>query len=175
MPAIASLARPKGDPKILESGPTSVYPEDRLAKGLGWFSIGLGVAELLAARRLTRALGMGGMESLVRAYGAREIATGVTTLSTEKAAGLWARLAGDALDLATLARGLTPMNPHRRNVKLAMLAVAGVAVLDAVAATAVSARKRRTTAPLSYGDRSGFPKGVKSGHALAVSGQKAKA
>jgi len=33
---------------------------DALARGLGWFSIGLGLAEVLAPRTLTRALGLDG-------------------------------------------------------------------------------------------------------------------
>ena len=102
------MIRPKGDPQIIESGPSSVYPEDRLAKSLGWFSIGLGLAEILAARRLTRLTGLESMEGVVRAFGAREIASGMTTLSTEKETGLWTRLAGDALDLGVLARDCRP-------------------------------------------------------------------
>jgi hypothetical protein len=50
---------------------------DRLGRALGWFSIGLGVTELLAPRLITRALGMQGSEGLVRAYGAREIGSGL--------------------------------------------------------------------------------------------------
>ena len=46
-----------------------------MARGLGWFSIGLGLAEVLAPRALTRGLGMEGNEQLVQAYGLREIAT----------------------------------------------------------------------------------------------------
>jgi hypothetical protein len=52
-----------------------------LAKGLGWLSLGLGCAELIAARPMTRALGMRGMETLVRLFGIREIAAGVLSLS----------------------------------------------------------------------------------------------
>jgi hypothetical protein len=158
MKALANMVRPKGDPKIVETGPSSVYPEDRVAKSLGWFSIGLGLVELLSARRITRSLGMDGMEPVVRAFGAREIASGVTTLSTQKETGLWSRLAGDALDLAVLANGLRWSNPQRGNVRLAMLAVAGVTALDALAASAVTARKRRSAQPRRYADRSGYPR-----------------
>jgi hypothetical protein len=161
MSSIANMIRPEGDPQIIESGPSSVYPEDRLAKSLGWFSIGLGLAEILAARRLTRLTGLEGMEGVVRAFGAREIASGMTTLSTEKETGLWTRLAGDALDLGVLARGLSPYNSRRRNVKWAMLAVAGVTALDLLAASAVTARKRRASTPASFACRSGFPRGLK--------------
>jgi hypothetical protein len=46
---------------------------DTLARGLGWFSIALGAAEVFAPQTLTRAIGMQGSESLVQAYGAREM------------------------------------------------------------------------------------------------------
>ena len=164
MPSVANLVRSDGDPKILEAGPSSVYPEDRLAKSLGWFSVGLGLVELVAAQRLTRTLGLEGFEPLVRAFGAREIASGVATLSTEKSTGLQSRLVGDVLDLTLLGQGLSRSNPNRSNVKWAMLAVAGVTVLDAFAAYSVSARKSRSKAPRSFADRSGFPKGrIKQG------------
>src|SRR6478609_8300231 len=50
---------------------TNVFPQTAhsMARGLGWFSIGLGLAELLAPRTLTRGLGMEGNEQIVQAYG----------------------------------------------------------------------------------------------------------
>ena len=48
-----------------------------LAQGLGWFSIGLGLAELLAPGNLARFLGMEERTELIRVYGMREIATGL--------------------------------------------------------------------------------------------------
>jgi hypothetical protein len=54
---------------------------DALARGLGVFSIALGLVEVVAARSLTRALGMQGNETLVRLYGLREIAKGVGILA----------------------------------------------------------------------------------------------
>ena len=48
-----------------------------LARGLGWFSIGLGLAEMLAPRMLTEQMGMKGKEGLLRFYGAREMAAGI--------------------------------------------------------------------------------------------------
>ena len=47
-----------------------------LAKGLGCFSIALGLMELIAPRTLARTLGMTGSETLLAGYGVREIATG---------------------------------------------------------------------------------------------------
>jgi threonine dehydrogenase-like Zn-dependent dehydrogenase len=51
-----------------------------LAEGLGWFSVGLGLAELVAPERLARFLGMDEHAGLIRAYGVRELATGAGIL-----------------------------------------------------------------------------------------------
>jgi len=132
-----------------------------VAAGLGWFSIGLGLAEVVAPRALTRMLGMGGRESLLQAYGVREIATGIGILaSSNPAPWIWGRVGGDALDLLTLGAGLGEENPKRQNVAMAMVAVAGVTLVDATVAKGLTApaedpgvrRPRR-----DYSGRSGFP------------------
>ena len=110
-----------------------------LANALGWFSIGLGAAELFAARQLTEYLGMEGHEDLVRLYGAREIATGVGILSQRKPTGwIWGRVAGDLLDLGTLGAALTSDRAHRGPIIGAMAAVAGVAMLDVLCGNQLS-------------------------------------
>lgn len=160
MSSLSGVVRSKSDPKILAKGPSSASWADRLARNLGWFSIGLGVIELCAPRTLTRALGLHDTELMVRACGAREIASGIVSLSVDKKAGLWSRVAGDGVDLATLMPGLNPWNPMRGNVKLAMAAVIGITVLDLYAAGTLSTRQRRTSHNRSYKDRSGFPQGL---------------
>ena len=139
-----------------------------MARGLGWFSIGLGLAEVLAPRALTRGLGMEGNEQLVQAYGLREIATGIGILSSdEPAAWIWGRVGGDALDLATLATGLQQDNPKKDNVELALVAVAGVTALDVVCGASLARRSpARHSSPnlsrrlpaIDYHRRTGFPK-----------------
>ncbi len=164
----SKIARSEGDPKVVSTGPSSLGAADRLGRALGWFSFGLGIAELLAARRITRALGMGGKEALVRAYGAREIGAGVLCLSIDQQAGLWSRVAGDGVDIATLLTGMKSGNPKRDNVMLALAVVLGVTALDIVAAQAVTSRRRRNGAePRSYSDRSGYPKGIESSRGAA--------
>src|SRR3982750_2637825 len=49
----------------------------KLARGLGWFSIGLGLAELLAPRGVARVAGVRGNTTLIRLFGLREIASGI--------------------------------------------------------------------------------------------------
>lgn len=166
MTKMSDMARSEGDPKILKSGPSSLGAPDRLAKALGWFSIGLGVSQLLAAPRYTRALGVEGKEWVVRAAGAREITHGVLSLSTEKQAGLWSRVGGDLVDIATLALAMRD-NPKRDNVKTALTAVIGITLLDLIGAQSVAARHARA-APRDYRDRSGFPQGIERARGAAA-------
>ncbi len=133
---------------------------DVTARGLGWFSIGLGAAEVLMPRLLGRALGMPHSGALLFIYGIREIATGVGILSARNTTPwLWGRVAGDALDLATLA--VHARRGNKLNVGIGMAAVAGVAALDVTMAKAMSEREeRRSRAWVDYSDRSGFSRGA---------------
>ena len=158
---MSNVVRFEGDPKVVRSGTSSLGSSDKLARALGWFSLGLGLAELIAPRAITRALGMEGSETLVRAYGAREIGAGVLSLSVDKQYGLWSRVAGDGLDIATLCVGLRDSNPKRDNVALSLALVLGITVLDFIAAQATTARHARPRGQQRlYHDRSGFPRGV---------------
>jgi len=134
---------------------------DTLAQGLGLFSIGLGLVELASARSMADALGLRGQERLVQAYGLREVATGIGILTSrgeDRAPWLWGRVAGDALDVATLAAGMRDADPdRRRNAGLAMAAVIGVTILDLVAAQALQP-ERGYYMPHDYTQRSGFPR-----------------
>lgn len=126
-----------------ESGPVTrgSSRQRQLATGLGYFSVGLGLIELLAPGRLCRALGLEGHETLIRAYGVREIAVGVAILgSQDPGPWLWGRVAGDALDLATLAAaGKQASSGQRGNLVMAAAAVVGVTALDIVCAQGLRA------------------------------------
>jgi len=144
----------------------------KLAYQLGWCSVALGVIELLASRHVTRTLGMRGQESLIRAYGVREIVKGVGILtSPNPAPWLWGRLAGDALDFATLAYAYRT-SPKRGRVAIAMANVAGAAAVDALAAKQLSAIRRRQQQPIvDYSNRSGFPRGLEASRGLAANAE----
>jgi hypothetical protein len=135
---------------------------DSLARGLGWFSIGLGLVEVMAPHRLTRAFGLRGQERVIQAYGWREIATGIGILAAkDPSPWIWGRIGGDALDLATLATGLNDRNHRKENLGLAMASVAGVTALDVYCATALAAanRAKPKARPLQdYSRRSGMPR-----------------
>lgn len=107
----------------------------QLARGLGWFSIGLGMMELAAPKQLSRWLGLHNQDNLLRLYGAREIASGLGILSGQATREwVWARVGGDALDLVLLDQALNPDNPRRDSAMLATAAVAGATLLDAYCA-----------------------------------------
>lgn len=131
-----------------------------IARGLGWFSIGIGLAELLAPRTLARSIGLEGREDLIRAYGLREIAAGIGILNSDHPAPwLWARAGGDALDLATLGTRVPRSDGHLEKVSAAMAAVASVAVLDVACARALSQEEtRRQSYVAEYSRRSGLPR-----------------
>lgn len=168
MTYVSNIARYEGDPRVLRTGPSSMSAVDRLARFLGWFSIGLGLMEIVAPGRLTRALGMEGSENTVRAYGLREIGAGIMSLSVDKELGLWSRVAGDGLDLATLLPATDADNPKRDNVGLAVALVAGITLLDLLAAQGVRARHREGDGMRrDYRDRSGFPQGVQAARGAA--------
>ena len=158
---LADVSRSPGDPKVIETGPSSLKPADRLGRALGWFSMGLGLTELLAPKTVTRWLGVEGNEGLVRAYGAREIASGILCLSVNNDYGAWSRVAGDIVDLASLASAYRDDNAKKGNVGIAIAAVAGIAIVDALAGQSIrSLHNRKGEAVRDYSDRSGFPKGV---------------
>src|SRR3954470_11938944 len=103
----------------------------RVATGLGWFSIALGCVELFATRQLARALGMESNETLLRCYGAREVATGIGILmAKDPTPWIWARVLGDAVDLGTLAAHLNDHNDEEENVGIAMGNVVAVMAAD---------------------------------------------
>ena len=142
-PSIPRITAPKpteGDAPSHSPPDTRYVPGNSLARFLGYFSIGLGMAELLAPRAMTRLSGVrpGG---LLQAYGLREIACGIGILASSRPTGwLWARVAGDFLDLATAGGNFPEVDGDRRNRLLATaVALAGVTALDIVCATQLSA------------------------------------
>ena len=114
-----------------------------LARNLGWFSIALGALEVAAPHRLSRSLGWRGSESTIAFYGLREIATGVAILaSRDPAPFVWGRVAGDALDLVSLAGGFGGSR-RKAAVGLTFGTVALVTAIDLICAQTLSADSER--------------------------------
>jgi hypothetical protein len=86
------------------------------AQRLGWLSIGLGLVEVVAPHRLEQLLRINNQRVLLRTLGVRELVTGGgILLQHTPTAWIWARVAGDVLDLALLlaARGSDPVQRSR--------------------------------------------------------------
>jgi uncharacterized membrane protein len=112
-----------------------------LVNSLGWFSLALGLAELAAPREVARLIGVPDDEShqqTLRACGLREIATGAgILLNPSRPTGwVWARVAGDVMDLALLGGALRSPRSDRERVMRTAAAVAGVTLLDVAASQA---------------------------------------
>lgn len=107
-----------------------------VARGLGWFSIGLGVGEILFGKKLGRLLGLPHRAGTLRLFGLREIAAGAGIVSREKppAEWVWARVAGDVLDLGLLLTALRKTNARRGTAAVAFGNVAAITALDWVTA-----------------------------------------
>lgn len=107
---------------------------ETLASGLGWFSIGLGAAEVLAPETIAQLIGLqDGAEwrAPVRFFGVREIAAGAGILARRSpVGGLWSRVAGDLIDLATLGMVISSRKSNRTRAAVAAAAVLGVTALD---------------------------------------------
>jgi uncharacterized membrane protein len=126
---------------------------ERLSKALGWFSIGLGVAEVAAPGAVSRLIGVredDRTDTLLRTFGARELASGLGILSQPYSAKwVWSRVAGDAADLTCLVKALrSDDGAERRKLVNAVAAVAGVTALDVLCASILS---RGTAATRSKG------------------------
>lgn len=142
---------------------------DSVARGLAWFSIALGVAELVAPRMMARAAGVNAGPGAVRFYGLRELACGVGILASRNPRPfLWARVGGDALDLGTLALSSNKWSARdRQRATVAAVNVACVTALDVYAAKSAAAAPRLPS--VDYSDRTGFAKSAEEmrGAALA--------
>ena len=115
-----------------EANASRFAPDDRqLGQILGLLSVGLGLAQVLAPRALGRAIGVGDHPAIMRMVGVREIVTGLGILS-ERAPGAWAwaRVAGDAIDLALLGAATSSPDADPRRIAAATAGVLGVTALD---------------------------------------------
>lgn len=133
---------------------TAKLDKQTVAQGLGWFSIGLGITQLLAPRQLGRAIGVGEHPMLMRLCGLREIASGVGLLS-KRAPGMWAwsRVAGDAMDLALLNAAARSEDSDTGRIALAASAVMGVTALDVYAGQSLKGWESLETAEVEVTER----------------------
>jgi len=136
-------------------------PGDALSKALGLFSLGLGLAQIAAPRRMVNAIGVEDTDrnrDTMLALGLREFTSGLGILGPGDTAGwLQARVGGDIMDLALLLGAFRSDDQDRRKLNLAIAAVAGALALDVVAARRARERvpedgDRRPSGRELYGD-----------------------
>jgi len=144
----------------------------RLANALGWFSIGLGVAQIVAPDSIARFIGIAPDDrtrNLMRGLGAREIVSGVGILTNSHPTGwIRARVAGDAMDVALLTRALRSgsTNPERTSASLA--AVLAVGVLDAYCAQKLMPNGRAGMMPGTREREEEHVRGIEVRHSVTV-------
>lgn len=126
-------------------------PERKLAKGLGIFSFGLGVAQLAVPDRVNELIGVEDTpktRTVQRVVGVQELgaAQGIFAFSPPTPV-LWSRVAGDIAHLALLLKGLG----NRRNDKTKLLAtigaVGGIGLVDAIVSARYQSRWPKEPTP----------------------------
>ncbi len=110
--------------------------EQQLAAAMGWFGIGLGLAELLSPGRVAAMIGVNPeYRTLIRMMGLRELVSSAGILSDRPSAGaVWSRVAGDILDLALLGAAATSGRSNRGRLAASAISVAGAMAMDLIAA-----------------------------------------
>jgi uncharacterized membrane protein len=144
----ARAAQTRGRLQNWQRGGLTNVSTEQLARGLGWFSIGLGLAELLAPRGIANIVGAGHKHTgLIRLYGLREIASGIAIFAQGRrpAAAVWSRVVGDALDLATLGVAFAAPDSNKGRVAFATANVLTVTALDVFCAQQLSSGKDTTS------------------------------
>lgn len=116
---------------------------NRLSRGLGWWSVGLGLTELTFAERFCQRLGFRGRLDWVHLHGVREVIKGVGLLTgRDSRPWLRARLAGDVFDLCVLGVTLRrPEVPFAWRLAATLTAV-GLTLVDALAVRGLRMKQR---------------------------------
>jgi hypothetical protein len=109
---------------------------ERLSWALGWTSLGIGLTELSFAEDLSRVLGVSRRRAgLFRVLGLRELASGWALLrQPHRPEWVWARVAGDVMDLALLAVTFRKPQAHRFWRGTLTAVVAGATLVDLLSA-----------------------------------------
>jgi uncharacterized membrane protein len=114
--------------------------EQQLAGAMGWFGIALGLAELLAPRRVATMIGVSPEHrTLIRLMGLRELASSAGILGDRSSAGaVWSRVAGDVLDLTLLGAAFASSRSDKGRLAAAAASVAGAMAMDVITAQQLS-------------------------------------
>jgi len=143
------VANPSVAPRTVDPDGSDHPSKDGVMRALGWLSLTLAGPPLAAADRLCAELGVGTgkrQRTTARIVGVRELAAAAGLLGRPHPAWLWARVAGDGMDLTVLARALRNHDGRAlRRTVAATVAVAGITAVDLIAALT---RSKRSTTPM---------------------------
>ncbi|NHZ77966.1 cyclase/dehydrase [Massilia sp. CCM 8695] len=161
-PGVVDEAGAAGDMPAHLTGPPHGARDIRLGMALGWFSIGLGLAGLMAPRFMARAAGMPDWPQVLRVMGMRELVSGVGLLNRpDDQLWRWSRMVGDAMDLGIVGVAAIHPDANRRRLASTALALASVGALDLRAGNP----PRRTP---SHGTLAGPQGGQRVQHAVSI-------
>jgi uncharacterized membrane protein len=121
---------------------------EQLARGLGYFSLGLGLSELLAPRAIAKISGLDEKDTgVIRLMGLREIlhGLGIFAQGRRPKEAVWSRVAGDALDLAALGAAFASPKTAKGRLAFATANVLAVTALDVICARALSSNDSTST------------------------------
>src|SRR3954453_11849485 len=123
---------------------TGLPPERRIAKLLGLFSFGLGVAQVAIPERINGLIGVKDTpktRAIQRAAGVQELtaAQGIFAFSPPTPV-LWTRVAGDLVHLGFLARALDGRRNDRTRLLRTIRAGAGIGSIDALVSALYQSR-----------------------------------
>jgi uncharacterized membrane protein len=126
--------------------PRGPLASDRLAQGLGVASVGLGIPPLVSPGWFDKALGIDDKprhRAAATVVGVRELLAAAGLLGLASPAFLWARVGGDAMDLALLGRSIK--NHDGKGMWRTVAATAAVVGITGVDAYAAATRSRSAT------------------------------
>jgi uncharacterized membrane protein len=114
----------------------------RAARALGFFSLVLGIVQLIRPERILRLIGLRSSQdrtTAMRLVGARELVSGVGLVARpQPVLFAWSRVAGDLVDLALLSRVVDARDARRDQVWGAIGSVAGILVVDLATSIALT-------------------------------------
>lgn len=104
---------------------------DEMVRALGWFSVGIGLIELLTPRKVSSTIDIGDHPAILRLLGLRELASGLGIL-TQRNPSAWmkGRFAGDLIDIALLGASVASGQARATRAAAAAVAIAKVACMD---------------------------------------------
>jgi uncharacterized membrane protein len=117
-----------------ESQDAPTEADKMAANALGWFSLALGLTQILIPKRMAKLIGVRDNRKtrmMMRAVGLREIAAGAVIFTQNRPVlGLRARALGDIMDLMLLGAAFQSRKSQRERLMAATAAVLGVFIPD---------------------------------------------